>query len=97
MFVAALTLELLLHESHSLKEKRSVVNCVLDRVRARFNVSAAQLDNDDLWQRATLGFAAISNDGGAAQKVLNHVRDCVESICENDGRADVVKCTLEIL
>ena len=97
MFVAVLTLELLLPESHSLKEKRAVVNSVLDRVKARFNVSAAQIDNDDLWQRATLGFAAISNDGATAQKVLHHVRDCAESFCENDGRADVVKCSLEIL
>lgn len=97
MFVGVLAIELFLQESHSLKEKRAVINSVLDRVRSRFNVSAAQLDSDDLWQRAELGFAAISNDGVAAQKVLHHVRDCVESFCETDGRADVVKCSIEIL
>jgi uncharacterized protein YlxP (DUF503 family) len=97
VFVAVLTLELLLHDSHSLKEKRMVVNGVLDRVRARFNVSAAQLDDDDLWNRARLGFAAISNDRASAEKVLHHIRDAVETFCEAQSVADVVKCTLEIL
>lgn len=97
MFVAVLTLGLFIHEAQSLKDKRAVVNGVLDRVRARFNVSAAQLDSDDLWQRATLAFAAISNERSAAEKVLHHVRDCVENFCDNDGRADVVKCGIEIL
>jgi uncharacterized protein YlxP (DUF503 family) len=97
MFIAVLTLELFLHDAHSLKDRRAVVNGTLDRVRARFNVSAAQLDSDDLWQRASLGFAAISNDRPAAEKVLYMVRDCVEKSCEADGRADVVKCSIEIL
>ena len=90
-------LSLVIDESHSLKEKRMVVNGVLDRIRARFNVSAAQLDDDDLWNRARLGFAAISNDRAAAEKVLHHIRDAVENLCEAQSTADVVKCTLEIL
>jgi uncharacterized protein YlxP (DUF503 family) len=95
VFIAVLTLELLLHDAHSLKEKRVVVQGVLDRVRARFNVSAAQLDDDDLWNRAQLGFAAISNDRTAATRVLHHVRDCVEAFCEAQSVADVVKCEIE--
>jgi uncharacterized protein YlxP (DUF503 family) len=97
VFVAVLTLELLLHDSHSLKEKRMVVNGVLDRIRARFNVSAAQLDDDDLWNRAHLGFAAISNERTAAEKVLHRIRDAVEKLCEAQATADVVKCEIEIL
>jgi uncharacterized protein YlxP (DUF503 family) len=97
VFVAVLSLELRIHDAHSLKEKRVVVHSVLDRVRARFNVSAAQLDTHDLWNSATLGFAVISSDAGAAQKVLHHVRDCVESFCEAQSLADVVKCEIETL
>jgi uncharacterized protein YlxP (DUF503 family) len=97
MFIAVLTLELLLHDAHSLKEKRVVVQGVLDRVRARFNVSAAQLDDDDLWNRAQLGFAAISNDRAAAERALHRVRDCVETFYEAQATADVVKCELDIL
>ena len=97
MFIGVLSLELHLHSAQSLKEKRAVVNAVLDRVRARFNVSASQLDNHDLWQRATLGFATISNDATTANTVLNHIRDHVEDWTQSDGRCDVVKCEIEII
>ena len=93
MFVGLLTLELFLPGAESLKEKRMVVNSVLDRVKARFNVSAAQIDDHDLWQSATLGFAVVSNDRTAANRVLNLVRDLVET----ESRLDVVNCVVEIL
>lgn len=93
MFVGLLTLELLIHEAESLKDKRSVVNSILDRIRARFNVSAAQIDNHDLWQSATLAVAVVSNDKATVDTVLNHVRDGVEA----DIRCDVARCRTEIL
>ena len=93
MFIAILTLDLHIHEAASLKEKRMVVNSVLDRIRARFNVSAAQLDQHDRWQSATLGVAAISNDRRTAETVLNHVRDLVET----ETRCDVTHCRTEVL
>lgn len=96
MFTGVLCLELYLHNAHSLKDKRTVVNAILDRIRARFNVSACQLDDHDLWQRATLGVAVISNDAATANKVLNHVRDHVDEYSESDSRFDVVKCEIEI-
>ncbi len=93
MFLGALTLEIWIHDAESLKARRMVVNSLLDRIRARFNVSAAQLDQEDLWQRATLGVAVISNDRTVAEKVLNHVRDLID----NDSRCDLCRCGLEIL
>ncbi len=93
MFVAVLTLELRLHQADSLKEKRMVVNSMLDRIRARFNVSAAQIDDHDLWGSATLGVAVISNDQRTAHTVLNHVRDLAES----ETRCDVAQCRIENL
>lgn len=93
MFVGVLTLDLHIPAAHSLKERRMVVQSVLDKIRGRFNVSAAQLDQDDLWQRATLGVAVISNGRTAAERVLNQVRDCVE----DEPRCDVCECRVEIL
>ena len=93
MFVGLLTLELLIHGAESLKDKRSVVNSLLDRIRARFNVSAAQIDNHDLWQSATLAVAVVSNDKATVDTVLNHVRD----LAETDNRCDVTRCKTEIL
>lgn len=93
MFIGLLTLELHIPGAESLKDKRSVVNSLLDKLRARFNVSAAQIDNHDLWQRATLAVAVVSNDATVAQTVMNHVRDLVET----EQRCDVAECRTEIL
>ena len=93
MFIGVLTLELHIHEAGSLKEKRAVVNSLLDRLRGRFNVSAAQLDSHDSWHSATLGVAALSNDGKTIDGVLNRVRDLVEA----ETRCDVIHCRMEIL
>jgi uncharacterized protein YlxP (DUF503 family) len=93
MHIGVLTLELHIHGAASLKDKRAVINSVLERIRNRFNVSAAQLDNHDRWQRATLAVAVVSNDRAAANAVLNHVRDLVEA----ETRCDVAECRLEFL
>jgi uncharacterized protein YlxP (DUF503 family) len=78
MHVGVLQVELLIGNARSLKDKRHVVKSVLDRLRASFNVSAAEIDHLDLHQRAMIGFAAVSNDSqhvrGLLQQVLNHLR-----------------------
>ncbi|MGH7161923.1 MAG: DUF503 domain-containing protein [Planctomycetota bacterium] len=78
MFVGVLQVSLALEKASSLKEKRHVVKSVLDRLRDAFNVSAAEVDDLDLWRRAGLGFSAVSNDSaharGILQQVLNHLR-----------------------
>ncbi len=73
MVVGVGSLELYLPACHSLKEKRSVVRRVLDRVRNRFPVSAAEVDHQDLHQRASLGFAVVSADARVAESVLHKV------------------------
>lgn len=93
MFIAVLTLELWIHDAQSLKDKRMVVNSILDKLRARFNVAAAQIDDHDLWQRATLAVVTVSNDAKVAQSILNHARD----VAEADIRCDITDCRLEIL
>lgn len=70
-----------------------VLQSLLDKIQGRFNVSAAQLDQHDLWQRGTLGIAVISNGRATAERVLNQVRDCVEQ----DPRCDVCECRVEVL
>ena len=55
MVVGLLTLEIHLPDAHSLKDKRQVVRKLKERLRARFNVAVAELDHQDLWQRATVG------------------------------------------
>ena len=60
-------------ESHSLKDKRHVLKSVKDRVHDRFNVSIAEVDDNDLWQKTELGIAVVSNDTKHALSVLQEV------------------------
>jgi uncharacterized protein YlxP (DUF503 family) len=78
MVVGALRLELHIPASHSLKEKRSVLNHVKERLRSRFNVSVAEVDHQDLWQRATLGVAVVSGESGVLDRVLHEILSSVE-------------------
>ena len=91
MFVGLLTLRILIHDANSLKEKRHVVHSLLDRIRARWNVSASQIDTHDRWNDAQIAVVVVSNDGMAALRVLNHIRD----FADGDNRFDVAEVDCE--
>ncbi|HEY1240956.1 MAG TPA: DUF503 domain-containing protein [Bryobacteraceae bacterium] len=73
--VGVLTLELRLEDSHSLKDKRQVVKSLKDRLRHKFNVAVAEIDGQDLWQRATVAAVTVSPSHDFAEKVLRSVED----------------------
>jgi len=79
MFVGILTVELHIPQSCSLKDKRRVVKGLKERIRARFNVSVAEVGETELWQRATLGIASVSSSRPHAGEVLDKVADLVRS------------------
>lgn len=91
--VGLLTLELFIPEAGSLKQKRSVLKSMLEGMRARFNVSAAEVEHMDLWQRATVAVACVSNSQQFANRVLDSVVDWVES----NPRVNVSRVELEFL
>ncbi len=62
MAIGACTIELYLPENQSLKGKRQVVNSIKGRLKSRFNISIAEIDHLDVWQRATIGVVMLSND-----------------------------------
>ena len=78
MVVGVCTLELEIPASHSLKDKRRVVKSLAARVRQSFNVSIAEVDSLDAWQRATLGIVCVSSDAQYAQGLLEKVIDNIE-------------------
>lgn len=63
----------------SLKAKRQLLKSLKDRVRNKFNVSVAEIDGQDLWQRGTLGIAIIATDKAFANSVLSKVSDLVNT------------------
>ncbi len=70
-WVGSLSLDLLLGDVHSLKEKRSVVRPVVAELRRRFDVSAAEAGHQDLHRRALLGVAVIAGDPAHCREVLD--------------------------
>ena len=61
MPVGIMTLEIQFPYAHSLKDKRAMLRKLRDRLRSRFNIALAELDHQDVWQRATLGMVSISS------------------------------------
>jgi uncharacterized protein len=92
MHVGVLTLRLEITDALTLKDKRHVVHSVLDRVRATFNVSAAEIGSLDNHREALLGFAGVSND---AAYVHGQMELVVRQI-EREGRALVLDYEIDL-
>ncbi len=71
--VGVIIFELRLEESHSLKDKRHFVKSLKDRLRSKFNVSVAEIDYQDLWQRGLVAAVTVSSDRARAEQVLQNV------------------------
>ena len=73
MIVGTLKIRLVLRESHSLKDKRRVLKSLKDTLSNKFNISVAETDEQDVWQTAEIGIAAVGADGEFVQSVLTNV------------------------
>lgn len=80
MVVGAARVELHVHGSQSLKEKRGVVRSITQRVRNRFNVSVAEVGGQDTWQIAVLGLAVAANEAPAARRRLEQAIDFIAEL-----------------
>ncbi len=80
MFVGILRLTLHLPQPGSLKSKRHLLRSALDRVRARFPVAAAEVGENDVWQRSVVGVAAVGNDRAFVNELLDKVSAFVEGV-----------------
>jgi len=71
MYLGSLSIDLLLGDVHSLKEKRSVIRPIVAELRRRFDVSAAETGHLDLHRRAELGVALVASDAAHCRQVLD--------------------------
>lgn len=94
MPIAYLTLELHIEGAHSLKDKRQVLRSLKDRLRHSFNISVAELDATDLWQRATLGVVSISDSRDYLEGLMRNVEREAVRLANNNG-AEVVDSFLD--
>lgn len=93
MVLGSLLLELHLPTAHSLKEKRSSVKSILQRLRNEFNVSTAEVGEQDRWQIAQLGVACVSSDAHYAEEQLRAVVAWVEL---NRPDLEISRVTIEL-
>jgi uncharacterized protein YlxP (DUF503 family) len=94
--IASLTLELRIEAAQSLKDKRQVVRSLKDRLRAAFNVSAAELDPSNLWNQATIGVVAVSHSRDYLDGLMKNVERAATRIANNHG-AEIVDSFVEFL
>jgi len=77
MFVGIVQIQLHIPAARSLKDKRSVVQSIKERIRQRVHASVAEVDHQDLWQRCALGVAVVSGESHQVDELLQAVRDIV--------------------
>jgi len=81
MVLGTLKIEFRLFDNRSLKGKRKVVRSMVDKVKAKFNVSVAEVGSNDKWQKIELGISAIGNDRRHIDSSLNHILEFLDSLC----------------
>ena len=80
MIVGLCTVELFIPDGHSLKDKRRVLQSVKSRVRDKFNVSVAEVGDQDLWQKAILGLACVANESAHVNQVLDQAVNLIRAV-----------------
>jgi hypothetical protein len=92
MFIGAATLELEITDAMTLKDKRRVVKSLLDRIRLRFNVAAAEVDRQDNPRRATLAVVTVAN----RQDFIHRALETVVRFAEAEPRAVLCDYSIEM-
>ncbi|BCA55008.1 hypothetical protein W02_21480 [Nitrospira sp. KM1] len=91
--VGLCTIELFFPDSQSLKDKRHVLLSVKDRLHDKFNLSVAEVGEQDLWQKSILGLACVANDG----RYVNQVLDQALNLIRNNPTVEIVNSRIELL
>lgn len=93
MLIGALQVEFLIPESDSLKAKRMVIGSLKQRLQNKFNVSVAEVDHNDIWQRSVIGVAMVANEKRFLEQALTQVLN----FFDEQDQIEVVDHQLEIL
>ena len=89
--VLFLLIDIHIPHSHSLKEKRRVLNSLKDKIRSKFSASVAEVGDSEKWQRAVLGISIINN----SKSYLRKFQQEIMTLIETTGEAEVLESQLE--
>ena len=93
MVVGICQLDIFIHGNDSLKRKRQILRQVIERTKNKFNISIAEVGDNDLWQRSKVGFSVVGNDA----RFVNSCLDSIKSFIENLTIVEVLNANWEII
>ncbi|CAM2854539.1 DUF503 domain-containing protein [Hathewaya histolytica] len=93
MFIGSAKVYMRANWCHSLKEKRMIVRSIVDKTKNKFNISIAEVENQDLHNSLVIGFACVSSNKKLVESMVNKVLDYIEGNTE----AEIIDIETEIL
>ena len=93
MVIGCCSINFYLHGNNSLKGKRRVVRAIKDRLKTDFNVSVAEIGNQDVWQSLHIGICAVSSDKPYMDCLMAKVVDAIDRM----NLAEIIDYKVEVL
>ena len=93
MTIGILRLELFIHGSNSLKEKRMVLHSLKARLRNNFNVAVTQIDDEDKWQKTTLAVVGVEKNRNNMNSILSKIVNFIEGL----NSVDLINSEMELI
>lgn len=94
MYIGTCKIQIRIPENQNLKGKRRIINSLRDRLRNEFNIAIAEIDNQDVWQLATLGVACVSNDPKNIEQLLAKFQNYLLTLT---GEFEIINTKQEII
>jgi len=91
LIIGVMKVELYMNDVFSLKEKRQIIKSIIERIKAKFKISVAEVSQNDIWKNAIIGVSVVSNDKTNVESIINKVFNFIE----NDSRIDIINCERE--
>ena len=94
MIVGVCRISLRIPENMSLKGKRRILKSIKSQIKNKFDVAVAEVEDQELWQKATLGVCCLSNDSRYANEVISKV---VNFLTDSRFEVEILDCNIEII
>ena len=92
-YILFMSIELMVSASNSLKSKRRVIKSITQRLRNKFNVSVAEMDYTELWQRSLIALTMVSND----KRLISKSADAIENFLREFHEVSLLDITVEVM
>lgn len=86
-------MELRVYNCISLKSKRQVIKSIIERLKSRYNISIAEVGDNNIWQKSLIGFSCVSNSKKHIESVISKIFNFIE----NDERVEIISTDIEIV